>query len=103
MVYEALKEDGLFVAQTESPFFNKDLIRQTNRDIRAIFPITRLYLASIPTYPSGLWSFTMGSKVYDPFLIDGSKLCEIPDTRYFTSEIFEAAFKLPRFVGDLTK
>jgi len=103
LVYEALKEDGLFVAQTESPFFNKELIRQTNRDIKAIFPITRLYLASIPTYPSGLWSFTLGSKVHDPLLIDASKLRDIPDTRYFTPEIFEAVFKLPRFVRDLTK
>jgi len=103
LVYEALKEDGLFVAQTESPFFNKELIRQTNKDIRAIFPITRLYLASIPTYPSGLWSFTMGSKIYDPLQIDRSKLCEVPDTRYFTPEIFEAVFKLPRFVRDLIK
>ena len=101
LVYESLKVDGLFVAQTESPFFNKDLIRQTNKDINAIFPITRLYLASIPTYPSGLWSFTMGSKTYDPLLVNESKLHEIADTKYFTPEIFGAAFKLPRFVRDL--
>jgi len=103
LVYESLKDDGLFVAQTESPFFNKDLIRQTNKDINAIFPITRLYLASIPTYPSGLWSFTMGSKTYDPLLVNESKLHEFADTKYFTPEIFEAAFKLPRFVRELVK
>jgi len=61
-IYEALKDDGIFVAQTESPFFNKELIRRVFGDIKTIFPIARLYTGVIPTYPGGLWSFTMGSK-----------------------------------------
>jgi spermidine synthase len=52
-IYGSLREDGIMVAQTESPFYNKDLIRRSFSSIAKLFPMTRLYLASIPTYPSG--------------------------------------------------
>jgi spermidine synthase len=101
-IYRSLKEDGLFVAQTESPFFNAELIRSVFSSIKQIFPITRLYLASIPTYPSGLWSFTLGSKCYDPLNIDEQKLLNI-DTKYYSPEIHKSVFKLPRFVKSLVE
>jgi spermidine synthase len=99
-IYRALKEDGLFVAQTESPFFNAELIRSVYASIKQIFPVTRLYLASIPTYPSGLWSFTLGSKRYDPLEVEEEKILEI-DTKYYSPEIHKSVFKLPRFVKNL--
>ncbi|RYD03859.1 hypothetical protein N752_17410 [Desulforamulus aquiferis] len=60
--HEALKEDGIFVAQTESPYYNEELIPKVQKDIRANYPITKLYLAFIPTYPGGCWSFTMDQR-----------------------------------------
>ncbi len=101
-VAKALKPDGIMVAQTESPFFNDDLISRVYKDISRVFPITKLYLANIPTYPSGLWSFTMGSKKYDPEQVDESALPEL-DTKYYTPGIHKAVFKLPRFVEKLLK
>jgi spermidine synthase len=101
-IYEALKEDGIMVAQTESPFFNADLIRRVYRDIAAIYPIARLYTASIPTYPSGLWTFTMGSKKYDPLQVDESKLKDL-DTKYYSPRIHKSIFQLPKFVEELLK
>ena len=101
-IYDALKEDGIFVAQTESPFYNADLIARVYKDISSIFPITRLYLCSIPTYPSGLWSFTMGSKKYDPLEIEVDKINEI-DTRYYTPKIHKAIFMLPKFVEEIIR
>lgn len=101
-IYEALKDDGIFVAQTESPFFNKDLIQRVNKDIRSIFPITRMYTGYIPTYPGGLWSFTMGSKKYDPLEVDETQIPEL-DTKYFTPQLYKAAFVLPKFAQDLIK
>lgn len=59
-IFASLKEDGIFVAQTESPFFNRELIPDLVQSIGGIFPVTRLYLAVVATYPGGLWSFTMG-------------------------------------------
>lgn len=93
-VFEALKDDGMLVAQSESPFFNEDVIKMAYGGIKEIFPIAKLYLASIPTYPSGLWSFTVGSKNYDPEKISfkGNMEC-----RYYSPEIHQAAFKLPAF------
>ena len=66
-IYDALKEDGVFAAQTESPWVNENLVKRVFQDIKSIFPITRLYLANVPTYPTGMWSFTMGSKNMIPY------------------------------------
>jgi spermidine synthase len=96
-VYRALKPDGLFVAQTESPFFNQNLLRRVYRDVSGLFSICRLYLASIPTYPGGLWTFTVGSKAYDPLAVD-PKMPAGVTTKYYSPGIHRAAFALPPFV-----
>lgn len=101
-IFRALKEDGLFVAQTESPFYNNDLISQVYQSIAGIFPVTKLYLASIPTYPSGLWSFTMGSKKYDPEKVSADQVAQYP-TRYYNAGVHQGCFKLPQFVAGLLK
>ena len=101
-VFESLTEDGLFVAQTESPFYNNSLISRIQSDVSGIYPITRLYLANIPTYPGGLWSFTVGSKKYDPLKADTSKFPDL-QTRYYSPSVHEACFVLPPFVKDLVK
>jgi len=98
-VFKALTEDGILVAQTESPFLNAELIRTVFRRIKVVFPHAYLYLASIPTYPSGLWSFTLGSKCYTPLKPEGKYVPE--NTRYYTSQLHFSAFSLPRFVQDL--
>jgi spermidine synthase len=99
-IYESLREDGIFVAQTESPFFNEDLIRRTGKDIADIFPIKKLYVAFIPTYPGGMWSFTMGSKKYDPEKVNEQEFPQL-ETRYYTPQLHKAAFVLPKFVKDM--
>lgn len=101
-IYESLKEEGLFVAQTDNPWFKAELIQSVNRDVKEVFPIVRVFTANIPTYPSGLWTFTMGSKKHDPLQVDVSKLPEL-DTKYYTPRLHHAAFALPKFVEDLTK
>jgi spermidine synthase len=99
-IFASLKEDGIFVAQTESPFFNRDLIPGLYRDISGIFPVTRLFLAVVPTYPGGLWTFTMGSKKYDPLEVDISGIPQL-DTKYYSPDIHRACFVLPPFVKEL--
>lgn len=101
-IAKALKEDGLFVAQTDNPWFKADLIRKVFKDVKDVFPITRLYTANVPTYPSGMWTFTLGSKKYDPLEIPGVRFHDI-DTKYYTKELHKAAFVLPKFVRDLTE
>ncbi|MGI6543184.1 MAG: polyamine aminopropyltransferase [Limnochordia bacterium] len=99
-IYESLKDDGIMVAQTESPFHNQDLIRKSFSAIRDLFPITRLYLAYVPTYPSGMWSFTIASKENDPLSVPMDRFINIP-TKYYTPQIHFAAFTLPQFVGQM--
>lgn len=96
---ESLTDQGIMVAQTESPFFNDDLIKRAYGAINEVFPIARLYLASIPTYPSGLWSFTLGSKSVDPLSVQ-PRLDGIA-TRYYNEEVHRGAFMLPRFVQEI--
>ncbi|MBM7570499.1 polyamine aminopropyltransferase [Aquibacillus albus] len=100
-ISKALKDDGIFVAQTDNPWFKADLIRQVYHDVKEIFPVTRLYTANIPTYPSGLWTFTMGSKIHDPLKVKEERFTDI-ETKYYTKELHHAAFALPKFVKDLT-
>jgi spermidine synthase len=101
-IFDALKDNGIFVAQTESPFLTDHLMKSVFQKVKSIFPITKLYLAYVPTYPGGMWSFTMGSKNYDPEAID-IKIISNTNTRYYTPEIHKAAFVLPAFVQDLLK
>ena len=101
-VYKALKPDGLFVQQTESPFYHQPLIRRIYRDISDLFPIAKMYLANIPLYPGGVHSFTMGSKQVDPVS------CALPgqmpfDTRYYNLALHRSCFSLPNFAADLLK
>ncbi|GFR37221.1 polyamine aminopropyltransferase [Insulibacter thermoxylanivorax] len=101
-IYEALREDGIFVAQTDNPWFKAELIKSVNRDVREVFPIVRVYTANIPTYPSGMWTFTMGSKKYDPLEVEESAIPEM-DTKYYSPRLHRACFVLPKFVEDLLK
>lgn len=101
-VYEALTEEGILVAQTESPFFNADLIRSVSKSIGEIFPIAKPYTACIPTYPGGFWCFTLGSKKYDPEAVNIAKIPPL-ETKYYTPEMHKAAFVLPKFLQDIIK
>ena len=96
-VYEALAPDGILVAQTESPMLQPHLIRHAQAAMRAVFPHVHLYLAPVPTYPSGWWSFSLGSKGPQPA---DARTVSLP-TRYWTPAIQRAAFVLPPFVSEL--
>jgi spermidine synthase len=99
---ECLTDDGIFVAQTETPFYLPEVVKKVFNDAKAVFPLTKLFMAAIPTYPGGYWSFTLGSKKYDPEEADLSKDIEL-DTKYYTKKIHKASFVLPKYVEDLIR
>lgn len=101
-ISECLTEDGIFVAQTETPFYLPEVVKSVFNDAKKVFPVTKLFMAAIPTYPGGYWSFTVGSKKYDPQNPDLSNAIDI-DTKYYTKDIHNACFVLPKFIEDLTK
>jgi len=96
--FAALKYDGMLVVQSESPFLNAQVIKQAFGGIGQVFATTKLYLASIPTYPSGLWTFTIGSKKYDP-----EQVVHRPDLayKYYNEGVHRSAFSLPGFVRNI--
>lgn len=99
-IYQALRPDGIFAAQTESPFVDAELISRVTLDVHKVFPVTKLYLSCVPTYPTALWSFTMGSKKYDP--LQNRRECDFLDQlKYYNPEIHQAAFSLPTFIKKL--
>ena len=98
--YKALKEDGLFVQQTESPFMHRQLVHDIFSRVSAIFPISRLYTAYIPLYPTGMHCFTMGSKTYDPLTWQPNRKRDF-STQYYNEGIQRSAFVLPNFVKDV--
>lgn len=101
-IAKALKEDGIFVAQTDNPWFTPELITNVQRDVKEIFPITKLYTANIPTYPSGLWTFTIGSK--NMIRLQWKTAVSLILTRNITQKIFiKRRLFLPKFVSDLIK
>lgn len=98
-LHAALKPGGLFVCQTLSPFFHQELIQDVHEVVAGLFPITLPYLAVVPTYPSGLHCFMLGSKLYHP-LRQGLRTPAFQG-RWYTPEVHRAAFALPPQVSGL--
>ncbi|MEG1871156.1 MAG: polyamine aminopropyltransferase, partial [Peptostreptococcaceae bacterium] len=101
-ISECLTQDGIFIAQTETPFYLPEVVQRVFNDAKAIFPVTKLFMAAIPTYPSGYWSFTVGSKKYDPETVDLTNTIDI-ETKYYTKKLHKSSFTLPKYVEDLVK
>ncbi len=94
-VYSALKDDGLMVCQSQSPIFNMDILKQTYGKLSRKFAHTSVYTAVVPTYPGGLWSFTLASKMHIPGQIDQYD----KETLYVNREILQSCFHLPEFIS----
>ncbi len=105
--HRILTDDGILTTQSETPFIDSfsRILPQVVANFKTLFPVTSLYLAAIPTYPSGLWSFTMGSKKNCPikdfqqarFAEDSLKL------NYYNDSLHKAAFSLPNFVQEMLR
>ena len=101
-IYNALKEDGIFVVQTSSPIYDGELIKGIHKALNEVFPIKDLYVATVPTYPGGYWCFSMGSKKYNPREVLKENIIA-PNTKYYSPDIHFAALTLPPFVKELVK
>ncbi len=102
LVFSALKDDGIMVAQSESPFYHAEIQKNMYRNLRAVFPIVEMYQAFIPTYPSGFWSFAFASKKYHPLTdFDPDRAARRPfHSRYYNEDLHRGAFMLPTFARE---
>lgn len=102
---KALKEDGIMINQHESPFYDEDAIscQRMHKLIVESFPISKVYHAHIPTYPSGHWLFGFASKKYHPLrdLNDIAWNMRGISCRYYTTTLHKGAFYLPYYVEEM--
>lgn len=102
---KALREDGILVNQHESVYYDsyQDEVKKTHERIRAHFPVSTVYQAHIPTYPSGHWLFGFSSKKYHPVRdLDAERWNSLGiETRYYNTELHRGAFMLPNSVRRL--
>ena len=100
--YKALKEDGIMVNQHQSPFYEDDRIetQKAHKRILNNFPISRVYQAHIPSYPSGYWLFGFASKKYHPVTdLDADYWNSLNIyTDYYTTNLHVGCFALPAYV-----
>lgn len=101
----ALKEDGIMVNQHESAFYKNDAIAMQRAHKRIIesFPISRVYQAHIPSYPSGLWLFGFSSLKYHPVRdLNAKKWNSLGiKTKYYNTNLHRGAFCLPNYIEEL--
>ena len=95
------------VNQHESPFYDEDATacQRAHKRIVESFPISRVYQAHIPTYPSGHWLFGFASKKYHPvtdFNPTAWTLLGL-STRYYNAKLHRSAFSLPTYVEELLR
>lgn len=103
--YKALTENGIMVNQCESPFYAEDRVamQRAHKRIVESFPISRVYQAHIPTYPSGHWLFGFASKTLHPirdFDFKRWKALGIK-TGYYNPKLHVGSFALPNYVEEL--
>jgi spermidine synthase len=104
-VHQSLKEDGIMVCQSESPMFHPHMLRKVHHTLKELFPVVHTYLAAIPTYPGGVWSFTLASKQVDPLTEMEAVKARLQDgqNRYIDQGLLEGCFKLPVYVKELVR
>lgn len=108
-VHNCLTENGIMVTQSESPRFNTPVFQEIYQCYRGIFGNDNVhcYLAAIPTYPTGNWSFSFSSKGnLNPNEADKNRIaefCKANDLNYYNEGVHFAAFALPNFVKKLLK
>ncbi|HGM3508141.1 TPA: polyamine aminopropyltransferase [Clostridioides difficile] len=103
--YRVLTDDGILVNQSESPYFdfNAREMKRANKKLKEIFPISEVYQAHIPTYPSGHWLFGFASKKFNPIKNqdkDGWEKLNLK-TKYYNSNIHLGSFMLPQYVKEM--
>ncbi len=97
-----LRPGGLIAVQSGSPLYQQDLIRAVRANMGQAFPSVSTYLASVPTYPGVIWSFTLGATVADPAHVSEEDIARRTrgfGLQYLTPEIFRAAFAVPPFLA----
>ena len=105
--YKALVENGIMVNQHESPFYTEDALamQRAHKRIVETFPVSKVYQAHIPTYPSGHWLFGFASKKHHPVNdLNAVKWNALGmSMKYYNTRLHVGSFALPTYVEELLR
>jgi spermidine synthase len=108
--FDALGDDGVLTAQTESPWVESyhPSMKKVFHALDELFPVSGMYLNFIPLYPAGMWSMACASRGAGPLhpetLERVQKEAEhLANLKYYNADVHKASFALPNFVSDIIK
>ena len=98
-VKESLKKGGIVTPQSESPFANKNEMKNMYILLKKVFKTVLPYCGPIPTYPGGYWSWAFCSDDNDNTIKD-IKRAELiaKDAKLYNTKLHNAVFAVPNFV-----
>ena len=104
----ALAEGGVLATQNGLPFVQAQELRQSMARLRSLFVDVSAYMATIPSYVGGEMAFGWASDNPElrgvPLGLLESRLKSAKmQLRYYTPELHQAAFALPKYVGEIAK
>lgn len=104
-VKASLKDGGIMVAQSESPFAQKDAVQKMYVQLRKVFPICDTYTSNIPTYPGGYWAWAFCSKDVKPlsYFADDRYEDIVKTCKIYNKDYHNARFALPNYLKELCK
>jgi spermidine synthase len=95
----ALKAGGIFVTQCKSLWTDVKTAREIQTRMQKHFALVLPYVSSVPTYPTGTWSFMYAADGGDPRTqFDAHRQREIcANADYYTAAHQSGAFAVPAF------
>jgi spermidine synthase len=83
-VRRVMKDSGIFIAQSGSPFFQKEELEKTRTNLGRVFQEVHTYYAPMIVYPGVIWSYTAaGRKLLNHSNIDLSEF--IPEGKFIAN------------------
>lgn len=101
-VKNALKKGGIVVPQSESPFANKNEMRNMYILLNKVFSTVLPYAGPIPTYPGGYWSWAFCTVDNNNLIKDEARAIEIEKgAKLYNRALHSGVFCVPNFVRKL--
>ncbi len=92
---KSLNPNGVISQQCGTPIYHPEEVCNAYKILRKVFRFVKIYLAFIPTYPSGMWSFIIASD--EPIIRRRDAKFK---TRYYNDSLYNAVMILPDFVKE---
>jgi spermidine synthase len=98
----ALRTGGIFAAQALSPWVQEKEQAAMFANLWEVWNHIVPYVATVPTYPGGLWTFALAmDRLRDPLIFDREYAASIAAScRYYNPEVHWGAHCLPNFIKE---